>query len=282
MGWQIATLAAAAGYDVALYDALPNAVERALANMREQLPPVLAEGRFPVTEGKPQPNLDDVLARVWKAESLADAIGGADLIVEAVREHLPTKREVHAEISRLAKPDAIISTNSSSIASSRIADDVQDPSRFLNTHFFAPVWVRPMLELMSCGQTRPDVIETVAEWGRSLGLYVAVCRGESMGFIINRVWRAIKRESLRVVDEGHATPEEVDRLFGIFFQTDITPFRMMDTVGLDVVADIESQYIAVSPDPTDRGSRILAEKVAAGELGEKTGKGFYDHTGSER
>jgi 3-hydroxybutyryl-CoA dehydrogenase len=83
------------------------------------------------------------------------------------------------------------------------------------------------------------------------------------------------------VDEGHATPEEVDRLFGIFFQTDATPFRMMDTVGLDVVADIESQYIAVSPDPTDRGSKILAEKVGAGELGEKTGKGFYDYRTTE-
>jgi 3-hydroxybutyryl-CoA dehydrogenase len=144
-------------------------------------------------------------------------------------------------------------------------------------HFFSPVYGRDMLELMSCGKTRGDVIEATADFGRSLGLITVTVRGESMGFVINRVWRAIKRESLRVVDEGHAAPEDVDRLFMAFFGTPYGPFGAMDVVGLDVVADIEASYVAVTEDPTDRVSPTLGRLVAEGNLGEKTGQGFYRH-----
>jgi len=108
-------------------------------------------------------------------------------------------------------------------------------------------------------------------------LVVARVQGESKGFIINRVWRAIKRESLRVVDEGHATPEDVDRLFMLFFEAKRAPFATMDLVGLDVVADIERSYHAVATDPADVPIKLLTDKVANGELGEKTGKGFYTY-----
>ena len=170
---------------------------------------------------------------------------------------------------------AILTTNSSSLPSSQIAPAVEDPGRFLNTHFFAPVWSRPMVELMGCGATRPEVMEAVERFGKSLGLVVAVVRGDSKGFIINRVWRAVKRESLRVVDEGHADPADVDRLWMLFFGTPYGPFGIMDMVGLDVVADIETSYQRVATDPADQPSAMLREKLKDGELGEKTGRGFY-------
>jgi 3-hydroxybutyryl-CoA dehydrogenase len=151
----------------------------------------------------------------------------------------------------------------------------------MNTHFFAPIWMRAMVELMGCGATRPEVMEDVARFGRSLGLVVAVVRGDSKGFIINRVWRAVKREALRVVDEGHADPEDVDRLWMLFFGTPYGPFGIMDMVGLDVVADIETSYQSVTADPTDRPSAVLHDKVAAKELGEKSGRGFYSHPDPE-
>jgi len=144
-------------------------------------------------------------------------------------------------------------------------------------HFFAPIWIRAMLEVMGCGETSPGVIAAAERFGRSLGLVTAVVRGESKGFIINRVWRAVKREALRVVDEGHADPEDVDRLWMLFFGTPVGPFGIMDMVGLDVVADIESSYQAVATDPADQPSPTLHRLVAAGELGEKTGQGFYRH-----
>ena len=134
-----------------------------------------------------------------------------------------------------------------------------------------------MLELMTCGVTSDEVMESVFDFGVSLGLVTAIVDGESKGFIINRIWRAVKRESLRVIDEGVASPEDVDRLWMMFFQTQYAPFGIMDMVGLDVVSDIETSYQIVSLDPTDTASPTLARKIAAGELGEKSGKGFYEH-----
>jgi 3-hydroxybutyryl-CoA dehydrogenase len=128
---------------------------------------------------------------------------------------------------------------------------------------------------MGCGETSEETIRVLRRFGTSLGLYCAVVRGQSKGFIINRVWRAVKREALRVVDEGHADPEDVDRLWALFWGIDYGPFGMMDQVGLDVIADIEDSYIAVATDPEDRRSRALHDHVAAGTLGIKTGEGFY-------
>ena len=134
---------------------------------------------------------------------------------------------------------------------------------------------------MGCGATRPEVMAAVERFGKSLGLVVAVVRGDSKGFIINRIWRAVKRESLRVVDEGHADPEDVDRLWMLMFGTPYGPFGFMDMVGLDVVADIETSYQNVATDPADTPSQVLHSKLAAGELGEKSGKGFYSHPDPE-
>ncbi len=132
-----------------------------------------------------------------------------------------------------------------------------------------------------CGATRPEVMAAVERFAKSLGLVTAVVRGDSKGFIINRVWRAVKRESFRVVDEGHADPADVDRLWMLFFGTPYGPFGIMDMVGLDVVADIETSYQKVATDPSDQPSAVLHQKLAQGDLGEKSGRGFYAHPDPE-
>ncbi len=278
MGRQIAALIAASGRAVRLWDADPDMLAAAGERIAEEtrtLPdlPRYAHHQLAI---RPQADLAALRERITAAESLADAVSGAEIVIEAVREDLETKKRLFAEVSRLA-PDAVLTTNSSSLPASQIAPAVSDPGRFLNTHFFAPVWSRPMVELMGSGATRPEVMDAVARFGRSLGLVVAVVRGDSKGFIINRVWRAVKRESLRVVDEGHADPADVDRLWMLFFGTPYGPFGIMDMVGLDVVSDIETSYQHVATDPEDRPSAKLKGKLAAGDLGEKTGRGFYNH-----
>lgn len=271
MGAQIASLAAQSGRSVLIYDASEAALFRGLERARaEILPTIEASGML---EGAPAGAFD----RLQPAGSLAEAVGEVDLVIEAVREDLETKRAVFAELSRLAPRTAILATNSSSLPSAPLAEVVEGPERVLNMHFFAPVWVRSMLELMSSGQTSEEVMRRARAFGRSLGLVTAVVRGQSKGFIINRIWRAVKRESLRVVDEGVADPEDVDRLWMMFFQTKYAPFGIMDMVGLDVVADIEASYQAVSQDPTDLPSPTLHRLIAEGKLGEKTGQGFYTH-----
>ena len=151
------------------------------------------------------------------------------------------------------------------------------PERVINMHFFAPIWVRTMVELMTCGQTDKSVLLRAQQFSQGLGLVAPIVRTESKGFIINRIWRAVKRESLRVVDEGVADPEDIDRLWMIFFQTEYAPFGVMDMVGLDVVRDIEWSYQRETADPTDTPSPRLAEMIERGLLGEKSGQGFYSH-----
>jgi 3-hydroxybutyryl-CoA dehydrogenase len=282
MGRQIASLIAGSGRSVRIRDADPGmlaAARERIATETRTLPdlPRYAHHQFRL---EPPTDLDALIERITQAESLADAVADADIVIEAVREDLDTKLALFAELSRLA-PKAILTTNSSSLPSSQIAPAVDDPGRFLNTHFFAPVWSRPMVELMGCGATRPEVMAAAERFGKSLGLVTAVVRGDSKGFIINRVWRAVKRESLRVVDEGHADPADVDRLWMLFFGTPYGPFGIMDMVGLDVVADIETSYQRVATDPADRPSTVLQEKLQEGNLGEKSGGGFYTHPDPE-
>lgn len=278
MGRQIAALIAAGGRSVRMWDAEPAMLTAARERILDETRTLPALPRYAHHQFRldPPADLDQFIARITTAETLPAAVAGVEIVIEAVREDLDTKRQLFAQLSRLA-PSAILTTNSSSIPSSQIASAVEDPGRFLNTHFFAPIWTRAMVELMGCGQTRPGVMAVVEQFTRSLGLVTAVVRGDSKGFIINRVWRAVKRESLRVVDEGHADPADVDRLWMLFFGTPYGPFGIMDMVGLDVVSDIETSYQKVTLDPTDTPSTILHQKLADGRLGEKSGHGFYQH-----
>ena len=206
---------------------------------------------------------------------LAAALDGAWQVVESVPERLQAKRDLFAELDRLAPADAVLASNSSSIPSSRFCDVVQDRSRVLNTHFYLPP-ERNAVELMSCGETAPEVLDLVEERARAHGLVPFRVRTESVGFIYNRVWAAIKRESLAVVADGVSTPEELDEIYRLNGGGE-GPFRRMDRVGLDVVLDIEENYAQVLPWVPEGPRRLLREHVERGHLGVKTGRGFYEY-----
>jgi 3-hydroxybutyryl-CoA dehydrogenase len=272
MGMQISALTAAAGYATTLFDVLPEAVDRALGRIDgDILAAIVAADMLPNPT-----SVMEARARLSTADTLEAAVADADVVIEAIKEDLSVKLGMFEQLNQLA-PNAILSTNSSSLPSRPLADVVSNPERLLNTHFFAPIWERSMVELMTCGSTSEETFSTWTALGESLGLVVARVHGESKGFIINRVWRAIKRESLRVVDEGHGSPEDVDRLFRLFFGAKTAPFQTMDLVGLDVVADIERTYHAVATDPADTPIETLTNMVDAGTLGQKSGQGFYSY-----
>lgn len=227
-----------------------------------------------------QPRLLESIAHgsagsVEAGEDLAAAVADAWLVVESLPESLDIKRPIFARLDRLAPEDAILATNSSSYPSSALADSVTTPHRLLNLHFFMPPIVRAC-EIMSCGQTDPAVLDRLAAAVPAYGLDPFVAKKESLGFIYNRIWAAIKREALAVAADGVATPDEVDRLFSAVLGTRLGPFRMMDQVGLDVVLDIEEHYAAeregIPTEPRD----LLRQYIARGDLGRKTGRGFYD------
>jgi 3-hydroxybutyryl-CoA dehydrogenase len=270
MGAQIASLIAIHGYPVQLTDGFPEALPRA----EERIDGQILDGLTGAGIG----NVDRTAARanITTTPDLDSAAESADLIVEAVREDLDTKIELFGRLDKL-NPTALLASNSSSIPTRQVIGEVTKPERVLNMHFFAPIWVRTMVEVMTCGQTTEENLLRAQAFGREIGLVAPIVAVESKGFIINRIWRAVKRESLRVMDEGVATPEDIDRMWMIFFQTELAPFGVMDMVGLDVVRDIEWSYQRETSDPTDVPSPGLAAMIERGDLGEKTGKGFYTH-----
>lgn len=197
------------------------------------------------------------------------------LVVESLPERLDLKRTIFGELDRLAPRDAVLATNSSSFPSSRMIDEVSRPERVVNMHFFMPPQVTAV-ELMSCGRTDPAVLDRLARQLPAYGLTPFRVHGESMGFIYNRIWAAIKREALAVAAEGVAEPADIDRLFMMALRTPSGPFRMMDRVGLDVVLDIENNYAAERTGLPEGPRTLLRRYIDDGRLGVKSGRGFYD------
>jgi 3-hydroxybutyryl-CoA dehydrogenase len=210
------------------------------------------------------------------ASSLDEALDGAWLAVESVPEKLEIKVPLWGEIDRAASPDTIFGTNSSSFPSRLMAENVRDKTRLCNTHFGMPPEL-PAVELMSDGQTDRGLLDSLLAVLPEFGLHPFEARKESTGFIFNRVWAAIKRESLAVVAEGVARPEDVDGMFKLNLQVPVGPFQMMDLVGLDVVLDIENHYAAEFPHLPKSVRDLLQSYVDAGKLGVKSGEGFYTY-----
>jgi len=190
---------------------------------------------------------------------------------EAVPEQLELKKEIFRTLDRLAPADPVLGSNSSSYPTSQIVDAVTRPQRVVNTHFYMPP-LQNAVELMSCGMTKPEVIEALMEILPRFSLEPYHVQRESVGFIFNRIWAAIKRESLTVVADGVATPEDVDRIFQSVLRSAEAPFRLMDKVGLDVVLDIEEHYAAANGHSSEGPRALLRRYVQEGRLGQKTGR----------
>ena len=197
------------------------------------------------------------------------------MVIEAVPESIDLKTEVFGDLDRLAEPDAILCSNSSSIPTSRMIGKVEHPERVLNTHYQQPPEFNAV-ELMSCGKTDEGLIDALMEKIAHYGLVPFRVRRESDGFIFNRIWAAIKRECLMVVEEGVAGPEDVDEMWRIFTRPGIPPFELMDRVGLDVVLAIEEHYADVRTGLPEGPRTLLRRYVDEGRLGVKSGGGFYD------
>jgi 3-hydroxybutyryl-CoA dehydrogenase len=209
------------------------------------------------------------------AGDLSRAVDGAWLVIESVPERVDLKIEVFGELDRISEPDVILATNSSSLPSRLVIEKVQHPERVLNMHYQQPPELNAV-ELMSCGKTDPDVIDALMDKLPDYGLAPFRVRRESDGFIFNRIWAAIKRECLMVVEEGVASPEDVDEMWRIFVRPGIPPFELMDRVGLDVVLAIEEHYADVRTGIPEGPRTLLRRYIEEGRLGVKSGGGFYD------
>lgn len=264
MGRRIALMFAARGGVVRVCDRSEPQRVAAAAFVEENLPAVLAAFG------------DGAAGAIEFRDELGGVVLDAWLVVESLPERLDVKQAIFGELDRVAPIDAILATNSSSYPSSRLIEQVSRPERVLNMHFFMPPQVAAV-ELMSCGHTDPAVIERLMQLLPEYGLTPFRVQRESMGFIYNRIWAAIKHEALTVAADGVAQPADIDRLFTMVLRTPLGPFQMMDSVGLDVVLDIENSYAAERPGWSDAPRELLQRYIDDGRLGKKSGRGFYDY-----
>jgi 3-hydroxybutyryl-CoA dehydrogenase len=266
LGRRIALMFASRGGTVRIF--APRAEQRSAAvhYVTETLPGVLKQRGF------------GELGGATGAGSLEEALDDAWLVVESVPEKLEIKIAAWGQIDQAAPPDTIFATNSSSYPSRLMAENVRDKTRLCNAHFYMPPLVNA-LDLMSDGETDRELLDTLLTVLPEFGVYPFEARKECTGFIFNRVWAAIKRESLAVVAEGVARPEDVDGMYTLNLGAPAGPFQLMDLVGLDVALDIENHYVDEFPHLPTHARDLLQSYVDAGKLGVKTGEGFYKYPG---
>ncbi|MGV3654599.1 MAG: 3-hydroxyacyl-CoA dehydrogenase PaaH [Noviherbaspirillum sp.] len=270
MGSGIAQVAAAAGHPVKLYDTRPEAVGAALENIRKTFQMLAGKGRM--TEDAAR----EAGERLSAASSLED-LAGAKLVVEAIVENLDIKRKLFGDLEALVAEDCILATNTSSISVTALAAKLKRPDRFVGMHFFNPVPLMALVEVISGLATSKEVAATIhataAAWGKS-----PVYAKSTPGFIVNRVARPYYGEGLRLLSEQAGDPATIDAILREAGGFRMGPFELMDLIGHDVnFAVTQSVFSAYFNDPRFSPSLVQQELVAAGYLGRKSGRGFYEH-----
>lgn len=211
--------------------------------------------------------------RVTTTDRLEDAVADAWMVIEAVPEVLAIKIPLFGELDRLTRDDCILATNSSSYKSREVIDQVTKTYRVCNGHYYLPP-DQNHLELMTCGFTDQAIFPFLMEQATSVGFIAIQAKVECTGFIFNRIWAAIKRESLMVMAEGVARPDEIDSLFRGNFHSEFAPCEMMDRVGLDTVYNIEKHYIQERGFSTLPVDWLKENFLGKDYLGHKSGKGL--------
>jgi 3-hydroxybutyryl-CoA dehydrogenase len=263
MGSGIAQVVAASGRTVSLHDSQPGAVGRALEGMRRSLAK-LAE--------KSGPDPDEVLARVTEA----DEVVPADLMVEAVVEDLEAKRELFRRADAVLQPEAVLASNTSSIPIASLAAVTGRPDKVIGMHFFNPVPVLPLVEVIRAEHTSDETAAAVVELARDLGKTPAEAH-DFPGFVSNRILMPFINEAAYALRDGVAEAEAIDTIAKLGFAHPIGPLALADLIGLDTCVAIMDVLHEGLGDPKYAPCPLLREHVAAGRLGRKSGRGFYEY-----
>ncbi|MCA1827746.1 MAG: 3-hydroxyacyl-CoA dehydrogenase family protein [Myxococcales bacterium] len=266
MGTGIAQVAARAGYRVELFDVVPGAAQKSLERIGDSLGRAVEKGRCTAAER------DQALARLSVAAQMP---AEADLIIEAAPEDLELKRDLFARLSKSARADAILATNTSSLPITAIAAAATHPERVIGLHFFNPVPAMKLLEIVQGERTHPLVVTAARAVGARMGKEVVVVR-DAPGFATSRLGIALAMEAIRMLEEGVATAEEIDRAIELGYGHPMGPLKLTDQVGLDVRLAI-AEHLLKELGERFRPPQLLRRLVRAGKLGKKSGEGFYKY-----
>ncbi|MDQ6774510.1 MAG: 3-hydroxyacyl-CoA dehydrogenase family protein [Candidatus Dormibacteraeota bacterium] len=270
MGSQIALQTAYSGsHRVTLVDSQAGQVEAARAQNAKLKARAVERGRIDQTRA------DAVVEALTYTTDLAAAVGDADLVIEAIYENLEAKRELWSRFRDLAPPAALLASNSSTIAISRLAGLTGRPGRCCNMHFFHPVTVMQLCEVVRGPETTDETVAEAMAFVRSIDRVPVLIRKEVHGFIVNRILFAAAEEAMRLVEGGYASVEDVDVAVKKGLNWPMGPFEVLDFSGLDIFFGAIEDRAALEGGPG--APEILRRHVEAGRLGRKTGRGFYDY-----
>lgn len=269
MGSGIAQVAATAGFDVTVLEAEQRFLDKGFANIKKSLAKFAEKGTL---NEKPEA----VLARLkgtLKAEDLADC----DIVIEAIVENVEAKNEIFAKLDRIVKKEAIFATNTSSISVTEVMAATSRPERFVGLHFFNPVPLMKLVEVIRTIASSDDVVETAVEFGRQVGK-VPVRTSDKTGFIVNRLLVPYLLDAIRAYEEGVGSIPDIDEAMKLGCGYPMGPFTLLDFVGLDTTYYITNVMFEEFKERRFASPPLLKRLVMAGWYGRKTGKGFYDYS----
>lgn len=275
MGRQIALQCALRGFTVVLNDSRPTALDDAMRFYREYLEGRIAKGKLTATDR------DATLSRVRVTPVLADAAKNASIVIEAIIEQFEPKAELFKQLDALCSPETLLATNSSNIRASRLAEITKRPGQVLNLHFFNPALVMELVEVVVHPAVSEATIARAMEFCRRIGKTPVLMRKEVPGFIVNRIFRALTREAISLLEGGYASAEDIDLAVVKGLGHPMGPLRLVDTTGIDV------SYLARMDEYQETGveaakpNELLKQLYERGEWGKKSGKGFYNYTTKE-
>jgi 3-hydroxybutyryl-CoA dehydrogenase len=268
MGRGIAYLAAVAGYETVIHDADQAALDAALAAIESMLEKGVEKGKIDRAAA------DAALERVQAAADLEPAVREADLIVEAVPEEADLKKNIFAQADLFCGEETILASNTSSISIGELAGSVERRDRFVGMHFFNPPHLMKLVEIVRAERTSEETVMEVRAVAETMGKTPIVVR-DSPGFATSRLGVAIGLEAIRMLEEGVASAEDIDRAMELGYNHPMGPLRLTDLVGLDVRLAI-AEYLASTLGPRFEPPELLRQMVREGKLGKKSGRGFYE------
>ena len=268
MGAGIAQVAAQCGYDTCLYDIEEEYVARGRKGIVAMLDKGVARGK--VTEDVREQTLD----RLRTSTVIAEAVAGAHVVIEAAPEDLALKRRIFGEVAKHVGTDCLLATNTSSLSVTQIAESVPSPTRFLGMHFFNPPPLMKLLELVRGEQTSEECMQLAREFSIALGKDPIVVK-DSPGFASSRLGLVLGLEAIRMVEEGVASAEDIDKAMELGYRHPMGPLKLTDLVGLDVRLAIATYLAETIDDRRFTPPALLEALVEQGKCGKKSGEGFY-------